>query len=46
MQKKVLHTFKDKTPKSSARWFQTLSISERMDMLRFFTDIISQKNLT
>ena len=44
MKKEISHSFKDETPESKARWFQSLSISERMDMLCSFTDMILDNN--
>ncbi len=40
----ISHSFEDETPEAKARWFQSLPISERMDMLCFFTDMILENN--
>jgi hypothetical protein len=44
MEKEISHTFEDETPEAKARWFQSLSLAERMDMLCFFTDMILENN--
>ena len=44
MEKDILHSFKDEIPESNARWFQSISINERMDMLCSFTDMILDNN--
>jgi len=38
--KTVSHTRQDETIEAKARWFQSLSLSERMDLLCAFTDLI------
>ncbi len=40
----ISHSWLDKTPEAKARWFQSLSLEERMDMLCFFTDMILENN--
>jgi hypothetical protein len=40
----ISHSRQDETPEAKARWFQTLSLKERMDLLCFFTDMILQNN--
>lgn len=35
---------REESPEAKARWFQSLSISERMDLLCAFTDIILSVN--
>ena len=35
----VSYDRKDETPEAKARWFQSLSIEERMDYLCFITDL-------
>ncbi len=35
----VSHDRKDESPEAKARWFQSLSIEERMDYLCFITDL-------
>lgn len=40
----ISHSWQDESPEAKARWFQSLSLVERMDMLCFFTDMILQNN--
>lgn len=40
----ISHSRVDETPEAKARWFQSLTLSERMDMLCSFTDMILQNN--
>ena len=40
MNKTISHGRKEETPEAKARWFQSLPLSERMDWLCFFTDLI------
>ncbi len=40
----VSHNFEDESMIAKARWFQSLSLQERMDLLCFFTDLIVQNN--
>jgi len=40
----ISHSWNDETPEAKARWFQSLSLSERMDLLCFYTDMILQNN--
>jgi hypothetical protein len=44
MKKQVSHRFEDETMESKARWFQSLPISERMEILCAFTDMILENN--
>ena len=44
MLKTISHNRSDESPESKARWFQSLSLLERMDMLCFFTDLILDNN--
>ena len=44
MQKAVLHDRQEESIEAKARWFQSLSIVERMDMLCAFTDLILSAN--
>jgi hypothetical protein len=44
MTEAISHSFADETPAAKARWFQSLSLEERMDMLCFFTDMILENN--
>ena len=39
-QKTVSHDRHDETIEAKARWFQSLSLSERMELLCAFTDLI------
>jgi len=38
------HDRNDESMEAKARWFQSLSLKERMDLLCFFTDLILQNN--
>jgi hypothetical protein len=44
MVKEVSYSYDEETPEAKARWFQSLTLSERMDMLCFFTDMILENN--
>jgi hypothetical protein len=44
MKMEVSHSFEDESMESKVLWFKSLSISERMDMLCFFTDMILDNN--
>jgi hypothetical protein len=44
MKVEVSHSFEDETIEAKVRWFKSLSISERMEMLCFFTDMILENN--
>ncbi len=44
MVKTISHSFEDESPEAKARWFQSLSLSERMDLLCSFTDMILENN--
>ena len=44
METSVSHSFEEETPEAKARWFQSLPLSERMEMLCFFTDMILENN--
>ena len=44
MKKFVSHDRQDEPMKSKAQWFQSLSLSERMDMLCCFTEMILENN--
>jgi hypothetical protein len=41
---KVSHHRRDETLEAKARWFQSLSLEERIDLLNSFTDIILEAN--
>jgi len=40
----ISHDLAEETPEAKARWFQSLSLSERMDLLCFFTDLVLENN--
>lgn len=40
----VSHDFSEETPEAKARWFQSLSLQERMEILCEFTDMILSVN--
>jgi hypothetical protein len=40
----VSHELAEETPEAKARWFQSLSLSERMDLLCSFTDLVLENN--
>lgn len=40
----ISHDFEEETPEAKARWFQSLPLSERMDMLCSFTDLVLTSN--
>ena len=40
----ISHSFEAETPEAKALWFQSLPLSERMDMLCSFTDMIIENN--
>ncbi len=42
--KTISYNRTDESAEAKARWFQTLSLTERMDMLCFFTDLILENN--
>ncbi len=44
MDKAISHDRQEETPEAKARWFQSLSLSDRMDLLCFFTDLILTNN--
>ena len=44
MKKRISHDRKDETPEAKARWFQSLILEERMDLLSEFTDLILSVN--
>ncbi len=44
MEKKVSHSFSEETIEAKARWFQSLSLSKRMEMLCSFTDLALEVN--
>jgi hypothetical protein len=40
----ISHDLKEETPEAKARWFQSLSLAERMEMLCQFTDLVLENN--
>ena len=44
MMKAISHDRQEETSEAKARWFQSLSLSERMDLLCSFTDLILSNN--
>ncbi len=44
MEKSISHSRDDESIEAKARWFQSLSLSERMDLLCSFTDMILSNN--
>ena len=44
MQTAISHGFAEETPEAKARWFQSLTLKERMEMLCAFTDMILSVN--
>lgn len=40
----ISHDFREETPEAKARWFRSLSLEERMDLLCTFTDLILDAN--
>lgn len=44
MNSQISHDRKDETIEAKVKWFRTLSLSDRMDMLCEFTDIALELN--
>ena len=42
--KTISHSRQEETPEAKARWFQSLPLSERMNLLCAFTDLILENN--
>lgn len=40
----ITHEREEESPEAKARWFQSLPLSERMDLLVAFTDLILENN--
>jgi hypothetical protein len=40
----ISHSIQDETPEAKARWFQSLSIQERMEILCTYTNLILAVN--
>jgi hypothetical protein len=44
LDKAISHDLQEETIEAKARWFQSLSLQDRMDLLCFFTDMILSNN--
>lgn len=44
MQPTISHSIQEETPEAKARWFQSLSIEERMELLCSYTNLILAMN--
>ncbi len=44
MDRGISHDRRQETPQAKARWFQTLSLAERMDYLCAITDLAFENN--
>jgi hypothetical protein len=44
MPKTVTHTFAEETMEAKGRWFRSLTLEERMDLLVAFTNLILENN--
>jgi hypothetical protein len=44
MNKTISHSRQEETPDAKARWFQSLSLSDRMELLCIFTDLALENN--
>ena len=42
--KSISHNRTEESPEQKARWFQSLPVSDRMDLLCEFTDLILENN--
>ena len=42
--KTISHDWSEETPEAKARWFQSLTLSERMGLLCSFTDLVLEIN--
>jgi hypothetical protein len=40
----ISHDRQDENPKAKARWFQKLTMTERADLLCYFTDLVLEVN--
>ena len=40
LQIEISHSWQEEEPEAKARWFQSLTLAERMEMLCSFTDLI------
>jgi len=46
LQIEISHSWQEEEPEAKARWFQSLTLAERMEMLCSFTDLILTNNPT
>jgi hypothetical protein len=46
LQIEISHSWQEEEPEAKARWFQSLTLAERMEMLCSFTDLILMNNPT
>ena len=44
MKQSISHSRTEETPEAKARWFQSLSLTERMELLCMYTDLILSAN--
>jgi hypothetical protein len=44
MNQTISHSWAEESPEAKARWFQSLTVEERMDMLCWFTDFVLAAN--
>jgi|GEM_PF-442887 len=44
MKNKISHSRLEESPEAKVRWFRALSLSERMEMLCAFTDLVLENN--
>lgn len=44
MELQISHSRQEEEPEAKARWFQSLPLEERMDLLCFFTDLALENN--
>ena len=44
MSESISHSFADETIEAKAKWFQSLSLEERMDVFVAFTNLIVENN--
>lgn len=44
MERAIFHTYEAETMEFKSRWFQSLSLEERMDLFCEYTDLILENN--
>jgi hypothetical protein len=44
MMRTISHDLQEETPEAKARWLQSLSLAERIEMLCQFTDLVLENN--